>query len=353
MPSSHPRPFVAAMLAALLAVPARAGAQSSAVCSEADPLARVAGPAGFSTQDLDRVARGEVVVRQLPAPDRNEVALAGIVRVAAPRDAIAARAVARFTYRSRDGRRAGGRFSTPPSVDDVRDLTIDPSDLDALRACRPGDCNVKLPASGIRLFLWSVEWSAPHPELAAASIARARIVDYVARYRRAGDAALVVYDDQATPTPAAAAAQSLLGESPILRDEAPVLADFLRRYPAEPPAGVRECIEWSVDQLPGLRPITSVTQIVAYVPANADPAFVVGKQLYASHYFDAALDVRIIMSDPEHPGASVYVVLRRLRFDHLPSGGLLNTRGRVIGRLRGGLGDELAAMRDWGAGGGR
>lgn len=343
---SRIRLLIALSVAAILVMPSRGAAQANA-CVDPDGVARIARAVGLSAQELDRIARGEIVVRQIAAPDRDEIALLGAVSVASSRDVVAARAMQRFTYRSRDGRRAGGRFGSPPSLVDVRDLPVDPSDVDAVKTCRPGDCNVKLPARAMMLFQSSIDWNAPHPELAAAAIARARLVDYVARYRRVGDAALVEYDDQSTPAPARVAAQTLLGETAVLRDEAPALYEFMRRYPAEAVSGIRDEIDWSIDQLPGLRPITSVTHIAAYEQPNGEAVFIVGKQLYASHYFEGMFDTRIVMSDPEAPGRAAYIVVRRMLFDHLPSGGILNTRGRAISRLRDGLAAELQEMRDW------
>lgn len=345
---SHVRPLIAAALAAIALAPRRVIAQSGSSCVEPDESSvRIPRAVGLDARDLDHVARGEVLVRQIATADRNEVALLGAVAIGAPRDAIAARVMRRFTYRSRDGRRAGGRFSTPASLDDVRDLVVDPSDVDAVKSCRRGDCNVKLPERAMMLFQSSIDWSAPHPEIAATTLARARALDYVTAYRRAGDAALIEYDDQPTPAPARVAAQRLLGEAAVLRDEAPALYDFLRRYPGDAPPGLRDCIDWSIDQLPGLRPITSITHIVMYAPPGRDAAFVVGKQLYASHYFEGLLDVRIVMSTPADPGRATYIVVRRMLFDHLPSGGILNTRGRAISRLRDGLAAELQELRAW------
>jgi hypothetical protein len=54
------------------------------------------------------------------------------------------------------------------------------------------------------------------------------------------------------------------------------------------------------------------------------------KQIYANHYFEAAVDLTAVVD--RNPGAYL-VVLRRYRFDNLP-GGILNIRGRAINALR-------------------
>ena len=62
---------------------------------------------------------------------------------------------------------------------------------------------------------------------------------------------------------------------------------------------------------------------------------VAAKQLYANHYFEAAVDLTSAIDR----GTGIYLLtLRRYRFDNLP-GGILNIRGRAIGALR----DQLVA----------
>ena len=59
------------------------------------------------------------------------------------------------------------------------------------------------------------------------------------------------------------------------------------------------------------------------------------KQIYADHYFEGALELFGAFDAPATPrGPAIYLIsVRRYRFDALPSGGFLNLRGRVRGRL--------------------
>jgi hypothetical protein len=73
--------------------------------------------------------------------------------------------------------------------------------------------------------------------------------------------------------------------------------------------------------------------------------FIATKQLYASHYFDSWLDVASLVAGPS-PDPSTYVALvRRIRFDKLPSRGLFDVRGRVVRQLRDALREELSDTR--------
>jgi hypothetical protein len=58
------------------------------------------------------------------------------------------------------------------------------------------------------------------------------------------------------------------------------------------------------------------------------------KQLYATHYFEAALELLAIVDGTGAPGEprTYLITVRRFRFDALP-GGLFNIRGRVRRQL--------------------
>ncbi len=134
-----------------------------------------------------------------------------------------------------------------------------------------------------------------------------------------------------------AAFAGLLAESPYVYENVPSLGRYLAAYPREKLAGATEVLFWSEDAMPHLRPILSVTHLVVYTPAELPGVtLVAAKQLYADHYFEAALDLTCVV---DRQGGSYLLVLRRYRFDNMPSGGLINIRGRAIGALR----DQLLA----------
>ena len=86
-----------------------------------------------------------------------------------------------------------------------------------------------------------------------------------------------------------------------------------------------------------LRPILSVTHAVVYTPPEmSGTTIVASKQIYANHYFEAALEVlNVIDREVSGEPASIYLVVdRRFRFDNLPRGGILNIRGRAVNGLR-------------------
>ena len=154
---------------------------------------------------------------------------------------------------------------------------------------------------------------------------------------------MVEYADQKTAKRAGDAFTSLLGESRYLYEYVPEFEAYLKAYPEQQLEGVSDTIYWSSDRLPGLRPILGITHQSIYSPVGAPLTLVSAKQLYASHYFLGSFALTTILDRPDaaRGAGSYYMVVQRMRFDHLPSGGLLNIKGRVTGKMHDALRAEL------------
>src|SRR5688572_10151287 len=113
-----------------------------------DPLALVEPVVSISAAERERLDRGELVSRVLPA-HKSQVAVFASTRSAIdPADLIdAARDIT--DLRKSSYVRAVGRFSDPPRLSDLDGLTLDDHDRDVLAACDIGRCSFKL--SGIEI----------------------------------------------------------------------------------------------------------------------------------------------------------------------------------------------------------
>jgi hypothetical protein len=82
-------------------------------------------------------------------------------------------------------------------------------------------------------------------------------------------------------------------------------------------------------------------------PTRPDESWMSTKLLYASHYFESQIDFLTVSDAPAAAGqgASYLMVLRRQKFDDLPSGGLFNIRGKAVKKLREALRVTLANTR--------
>ena len=286
--------------------------------------------------ESELVDRGEVMVRLLPASDHRDVAVLGVVRINVSRD-VYLRGVLNFrTWLRTPTRTRLGIFSDPTVPSDVSDLIVTSEDASDLRKCRPGSCTTKLSASEMQRAQDQIDWSADDVQGRVTALARQRILHFVDSYRERGNVALPVYDDRPSIL-ASEAFSAVLSQSTLLSQAAPAVSSYLRTFPRGRPGGVSDVMYWSEDVVARLRPIMSITHAVVYTPPEvAGSTLVVLKQLYANHYFEAALEVRdVIDRDGAGDAVAVFVVVeRRFRFDNLPRGGILNIRGRAVTGLR-------------------
>lgn len=287
---------------------------------------------GISARELADVQRGVILAKTLPTQNPRDVTVFGMVQIATTR--------ASFAPRMSDARRSVALrsptaeiFDDPPTAANLQRVAVDPSEYRDLQTCRLEHCSFKLPASMMRDFATAVSWTGDSAKAQVDSVARANLLRFVTDYRAAGNAAMVQYDDNHAVKSSQAFA-ALLEQSAYLRDFVPELRDYLEFYPARRPEGARDLLFWEEDRLPHLRPILTLSHMVTYTTAAGTPLVVV-KQIYADHYFEGALEVLGAFDAPPTPrGPAMYLIsIVRYRFDALPSGGFLNLRGRVRGRL--------------------
>ena len=336
------RLFLSALLLALPAAPALAQLPAG------EPDRFLSKYVGLDAKQIAQAKRGEVVTKTLNVGDQDEVALFGIVAIDVPRAQVTRRLADLPSFLRAPGRSAFALFSEPATTADVAALSADASDVEALKKCRPGDCDVKIPGQTIEEFSRSIDFSSPHAAAQVNALARQRAVQYVNAYRRGGTAAMLDYGDQKTDHSAGAAFAQLLAESPYLYDYVPEFRKYLESYPSGSLPGASDAIYWSMDRLPSLRPIFGITHLTTWSPAGAPLTLVAAKQLYASHYFLGAFTLTTVLDRPDAPsgaGGVYWIVVQRLHLDHLPSGGLLNIRGRVIGKLQEQMKNELAGRK--------
>ncbi len=161
------------------------------------------------------VERGEVVVRLLPTQGSRDVAVLGVVRISAARDAYLRR-VQRFRSWLRTPTRTHfDIFSEPAAPADVDQVVVTQQDVGDLKKCKPGDCSTKLPAAEMQKLRDEVDWSASDLQARITAIARRRLVQYVEDYRENGNASMPTYDDRA-PVRASDAFAAVLAQSTYL-----------------------------------------------------------------------------------------------------------------------------------------
>jgi hypothetical protein len=302
----------------------------------------------FTPSQLAAVEAGTPVAVVLPSSVDREIAVAGAVFV----HATGARLVS--VLQDVERLESGGGFirtrklSNPPRLADFAGFQLPAADVEALRDCRPGRCDVKLSQDGFDL-LAKIDWSAPDAEARVNALARQTSLDYVLAYRKGGNRNLAVYLDSERPQSVAREFEEMIASVELWPDVLTPLAECLRGYPtAARPRLTRDFFYWSLAEF-GLKPVFRINHVVVHGTGRTSGPLhvVVVKQLYASHYFHTALEVRAVVSDGRPPGKGVYLVMLNMaRSDGLTGvlGGLI-IRPRATNGSRNGLERALAAIK--------
>jgi hypothetical protein len=301
----------------------------------------------FTTGQVSAIRRGEAVAVDVsPTVDR-EIAVGGAVHIHAPPERLVevVRDIERLE--SGPGFLATKKLSDPPRIDDFAGLELPAADIAALKECRPGRCDVKL-GQGAFDLLKTIDWTAPDAVVRVNALARQTALDYVRAYREGGNAELAVYRDKERPQFIAQEFADMVKRTREIPDPLPALGDYLVDYPggARPPSS-EEFFYWSLADF-GLKPVVRLNHVVISPAAGASGTryVVATKQLYASHYFHTALEIRAVLDDATQPGRAHYlVVLNAARSDGLTGlfGGLVKAKARSGSRS--GLAGALAAIK--------
>ena len=253
---------------------------------------------GFAAADVARVHEGHVLARA-NMPDDHEITAVGAVRIRASREQVLSYYGQMISYVDGKVTLAFGRFSSPPALGDVDGLAFDDDEIEQLKSCRVGDCDIRLGGASLSALRSAVNWKADgYPDEVNRYLRRTAIA-YITDYQKRGDAALVTYDDRARPVSLRDEWAGILQNARPLHHYTPELRDYLAQYPARPLPGARDVFYW-VKENYGLKPVLSLVHGVIYQPAaKPDRVFVVQKQLYASHYYDGSLATGAVIGATE------------------------------------------------------
>jgi hypothetical protein len=228
-----------------------------------------------------------------------------------------------------------GRFSNPPTLQDLASLTVDKDDIDA-RSCKLQDCDVRLPASVIERMPHEADPSAYFKQV---------LLDNVLAYER-GDAQgrILQYDDGDRPIRPADEFDGLLRNTPALGALVPSLPDHFLKYPADPVAGDDDFLYWSKEKF-GIEPFITVTHVTIVCPTSRT-CVMATRDVYSSRYIDASLSISVA-SDVGNQSDGFYLIFaNRSRASALKGGFAAGLRRSVAARrARGSLEDNLKRVK--------
>mgnify|MGYP001555596957 FL=1 len=263
--------------------------------------------------DLDR---GRAVVKTLPSSAKREMTTVGGIRIDGA-------SMAGFVdqFQTLQGFRRSSfvlqiaRFSDEPTFADLAGLTIEREDLDALRGCRVGSCDVQLAASEIDRFTREIDWRAPDSRDRAAALYKHLLLDRVRMYRAAGLSAVPDYADDDAPVPFADALAALMDARPSLLDRTPTFSDYIRHFPAGSAAGTNDFYYWSKEAF-GFKPVVGLNHVSVHRTTDARAVLITTTQIYASHYLHGQFAINAVIA-AETPGAFYWLYANRARIDRL------------------------------------
>ena len=329
-----------------LIVGALSAADAPALRAAASPLP-VFNALGLTAAEITAVEAGRPVAKVLSWGTPSEVYVFGAVRIdgAAEMYLKAVRDISRL--RDTTGFLGAGELHAGAAAADLAPLVFDQDDVNALKNCREGACDVQLPSASIEAFRNRVDWSRRDAGEQVNALARQMLLELLRSYQLGGNQALGDYRDKKNPTRVAQTFESMMGRAAVLPDVVPELRRYLLDYPNAALPGADSFFYWEKVDF-GLKPTLRLNHAVIYRSRTPDHnvATVAIKQLYASHYFHTALDVSACVEDAAGGRRGFYLLtLKGSSQAGLtgPKGSLL--RSVAVDKTRASLERGLAAVK--------
>jgi len=266
--------------------------------------------ASFQETDFAALQANQPVVRLAPVSNKREIAVAGLVNIRAGADEFLRSYRDSMLRKSNGAILEIGSFGSQPTLADLESLTLETGDIEDLKDCVIGDCEVKLSAAMIDRFRREIDWNAPDYALKVTSLFKQMLSEYVSDYRTRGEAALIQYNDKRDQIDLAAEQRALSGAS-----------GYTNSLLADSNAGlqlIEDAIVWSKIKF-GLKPVIAVNHITIYKRDRevGPQVLIASKQIYASHYFNASLALTAFVTVPGATQGAYLVSENRSRADGL------------------------------------
>ena len=264
----------------------------------------------FEEHDLATLQLNHAVVRLAPTSDKREVAVTGLVNIHASAEDFLRSYRDSMLQKNNAAILEIGRFGTEPALADLEGLSLEARDIEDLKECVAGDCQVKLSAPMIERFRTEIDWAAPDYQIRVTNLFKEMLVAYIKDYRTRGEAALIKYNDKQDSV-------SLATEQRELSSAGGYINSFL----TDTKSGLQlvgEALVWSKIKF-GLKPVIAVNHISIY-KRNSDvgpQVLVASKQIYANHYFNAFHALTAFVNVPGAKNGSYLVYENRSRADGL------------------------------------
>ena len=289
--------------------------------------------ARLTAGERQRLAAGMPVAKLLDADNSREVAVFGAIWINAPIHRYVEALKDVETFERGGAFKLTRRVSAPPRAEDFAALHLSDEDVADLRACRVGDCEVKLDERALQQFQSDIDWKAANAGAAADALMQRLALDYVTEYLAGGNDRLAVYRDKSRPTFVAQEFRGMVDQMPELTTYMADVRHYLLQYPTATLPNSTSFVYWQETTF-GLKPTIRISHVT--IQESLEGTVVASKMLYASHYFWAGLELRALLPDPSRGQGFWFITVNRSRSDGL--GGITGmlVRRRVRSEVRNG-----------------
>lgn len=257
---------------------------------------------GLKDEQVANIQQGKAVVQVLDAQTPSEIAVFGAIYINASLEDYLKAAQNPDSLRNSPNYLAVRRFSTPPKLSDFEGFVLEDGDIKDLKNCKPGKCQLQLPVESIEEFQNAVDWSAADASTQVNRLAQKMALQELVKYQKDGNSALGAYYDKEQPLRVVGQFETLVRQWSSLSHYLPDLKQYLIGYPRVQLPNAEDIFYWEKVKF-GLKPTLRMNHVIIYRGPGSSRTInaIAVKQLYASHYFETALDVSVCTRDSSQP----------------------------------------------------
>ena len=304
---------------------------------------------GLTEDQIAAIRNGQAIAKAVPSRIPDEIFLFGAVYIHAAPEAYLRFARDFDRLRKLPSYLALGEFNNPPQLSDLKEFSFDNEDIQALRRCKPGDCQIQAPASSMDEFHRSIDWSASNVNAQVNELSRKTALQFLLAYQQDGNQVFGVYNDKRKPTEVAHQFAYMLSYYNALTERLPEFYQYLLSYPNAKPASVENKFYWAKVKF-GLKPTLRIVHVVTMRGNPADEVVyaIAEKQLYSSHYFSTALDLSFCVRGGGDPNNQGFYLIMAMGSEQAGLTGLKGSivREAAVSRAVGSLRNALTTIRD-------
>src|SRR3990172_10284945 len=184
----------------------------------------------FSEEELSTIKQGKLITKLIDADTKDEVSYLSITRIDIPKAFFLkhygkdVNPIETFSVLEM------GMFGNPPKLAEIQTLKLDPKDIQPLKVCKVGKCDMKISSKMMERFSNEIDWSQPDYDERANNLFQQILFAYIQGYLSGGNAALIEYDDQRQPVSLSEEFNGILKKFPYIFKYSPEFYKYLETF---------------------------------------------------------------------------------------------------------------------------